>query len=293
MISGSGQCDCRNKSNNDSHLQKPKLVCCGANEAPRNCKKPCLQHYCPGISTKNSYRTGVFCDCHKHYRNECGECVELNNCNATCTFEQKLGCMGQFETADGCFVPGSELTCENYRNKKKPQDSKALCILNHCQCIIGTVRDPCGVCVYPENCELKCETPDPQPCRDPNEVHVYYYKDSPNKKCEDADIEKGLCQARCVCRPGYLHNKCKCVQENEIKLNIPCECTNPCPNKNEISSCVVTCQRKNCEFFDIVSKCIPNCRQECECKGGLRRMKADLTSKCVTEDKCKKKKPGT
>lgn len=261
---------CGNSSTSNTKSRRPKLVCCGAYEKVRNCEELCIERKCPNpdesdTETTDSYRSGEFCDCEDNYaRNGCGKCVRRKKCADGCVLEDARGCMSVNETSDGCYDPHNEPTCKNR------EASSESCVLGVCHCKKGYVRNSRGICILPKDCHLKYKEPNPRPCSDPNEEYA-----------------KGKCETNCDCRAGYVRNTCgKCVRNSDGNIPTPCSCTNPCPGKHEISRCVISCQRRNCDFRDYYSRCIPVCKQECDCIEGYRRIEKDLTSKCIPEKQC-------
>lgn len=160
-----------------------------------------------------------------------------------------------------------------------------------CHCVDGFVRNKCGDCVKPSDCNQDCKKKTTY-CRGPNENPVGCDKRSTVRGCTSSDSRDTKCKKSvCDCIEGYLRNKNGlCVKEKDCSLDIPRQCTNPCTKKNEIYRCLNGCLERKCSTIGISFKCSDECTGGCDCIEGYRR---DDNGECIPEAACSTKNNGT
>lgn len=246
------------------------------------------------------------------YLNDCNECVPQDKCNESCEMP-KIKCTGKNEELVPCLKPGKAKLCKRakppYSNSCQPdnpwdtqwwaptfpesENTKAVCIINACDCIKGFLRNECGICVKKSDCNNPCRRQPCDKCSDPNAIRYKRWSECEKRSCEnptdysscDKYTDK-IYRNFCDCKPGYLRNSCgRCIPKDDCYKPEICKCNNPC-NKDKELQCVNSCNMKTCaNSLKLFQEDCDNerCFNACVCKGDKY---LNIDGLCVNKDQC-------
>lgn len=280
-------------------------VCALANQVVSPCYKWCEEKTCqnllrPPQSCTTECEQNI-CVCRDNlYRNACNRCVPMKKCALPCKRYEPLTCTGENEQLNGCYDPLNAKVCpgvgcstpRDIFFKSAARSHSGLCALTICDCKDGYFRNNCGKCVSAIDCYKKCRIKMSDPCRGPNEIRIkrarnhkpkisqFSNQQSSRKLTEFESMirREKSCQRKkmrrivCVCKPGYVRDKCRqCVRADSIELKgSKCLVTNPCANSPIVGmefQCLNSCNQRDCRnYLELKRKsCGAPCVYSCHC----------------------------
>lgn len=227
-------------------LKSMPIKCKGSHERVYGCLKPSERRVCPNPVdiminaitaqlTNSTIREELcilnVCDCTRgFFRNKCGKCVPLPECDNNCC---------------------NEFKCREQNTQMIPIPSMGKCG----KCSKSGCHSEC------QDCGNDC---DDDKCDDDNCDHKCKRKCKKCKRCK----KHQNCPHTCACKSGYAKNKCGiCVPIVDVILDVPCACTNPCTAPNQEWQCFNKCNERTCQnYYELPSKlCEASCSYGCGC----------------------------
>lgn len=250
------------------------------NQIVTDCYNPCFERTCANLRSGNDRVCPLFCqtdvcECAENfYRNDCDKCVRKEECDAPCTRDDATTCGGQNQVLFSCWDPTMAAVCPNVR-VSYPRDNylkfvngtnpNGLCIPNMCDCRDGYLRDDCGTCVLPEQCNLGCGG-------------------LPNQ-CQGANEQMRMVELPPICQPIPPPHSRPCRRGKCKKRS--CK-KHSCKKSKSKSKSKSKCKHSKCRRSEFAqpfqpmeaaqSQCQPQSQMQCDCIDGYARNNCD---KCV------------
>lgn len=287
-----------------------------------DCYNACSERTCANWRKEQSGPVSCTADCQigpkcvcggNMYRNDCNVCVNVQECNSTCTCDNP-----NYVSNNNCYNACSERTCANLkRDQSGPVACTFQCQIDgpKCECATGFYRnnenyqcvtaDKCNVTITttpvtsaPRTPTAVSSTPQvtntpPRVCPLPNFEPTTCYNECSEHTCANLRKEQSgpvictkECQVsggpngNCVCAGNLYRNDCNvCVEKEHCNTNttMPCKCNQPFEEMKYVS------YRLGCR--------LPNhCNKWKSCERRSHKRRHCNGKSCKRSEKCKRPK---